>query len=73
MQLYREGARTRSLIIDVMPRESERIINPVMMVANHSNAVNLEKQGRKHNKISSINLSIWYFPSAEIYVIVTVR
>ena len=40
---------------------SERTINPVMIVANHSNAAFLEKQGRKHNRISLINLSIWYF------------
>lgn len=72
MQLYRDGLRTRSLIIEVMPREPERIINPVVMVANHSNAAFLEKQERKHNKISSINLSIWYFLSVGIYVIVMV-
>ena len=73
MQLYKDGFRSRSLIIEVMPRESERTINPVMIVANHSNAAFLEKQGRKHNRISLINLSIWYFPSAGIYVIVMVR
>jgi len=73
MQLYKEGFRSRSLIIEVMPRESERTINPVMIAADHSNAAFLEKQGRKHNRISLINLSIWYFPSAGIYVIVRVR
>ena len=73
MQLYKEGFRSRSLIIEVMPRESERTINPVMIAADHSNAAFLEKQGRKHNSISLINLSIWYFPSAGIYVIVRVR
>jgi len=67
-----DGFRNRPLIIEVMSRESERIINPVM-IAGHSNAAFLEQQGRKHNRILLINLSICYFPSDGIYVIVKIR
>ena len=52
----------RSRIIEVIPSISLWIIKPAMTVTNQLKAAFLEKQGWKHNRIFSINLSIDTFP-----------
>ncbi len=50
--------RVGSRITEVMSGISERTIKPAVTVTNQPKEAFLEKQVRKHNKISSINLSI---------------
>ncbi|GGL66033.1 hypothetical protein GCM10007968_32540 [Sporolactobacillus putidus] len=45
-------------MIDVTPRRSERIINPVIRTTNHLKVANLWKQGRNDTKTESINFSM---------------
>lgn len=48
----------RGEVTEVIPSMSEQTMRLAMIVTAHPKAALLEKQGRKHNKIFSINVNI---------------